>query len=199
MKLRSLIKKERKFIPKNKRGAIGIIIFFMALMLVLVLGFIAAMAWSVLDIASDEITPIMEELGMAGDANLSQASEYSFGVANTFVQAMPWLIALGYVMALIFTLVFVFIVGYNPHPAFIGFYLVLMILLIFLCIIMSNMYQDIYTGDDEISSRLQEQDTLSYLILHSPFIMALIAVIGGILMFARQAGSEAGGGGGFGV
>jgi len=36
MKLRSLIK------PKGKKGAIGIIIFFMALMLVLVLGFICS-------------------------------------------------------------------------------------------------------------------------------------------------------------
>jgi len=193
MKLRSLIK------PKGKKGAIGIIIFFMALMLVLVLGFIAAMAWAVLDIASDELTPIMTELGMAGETNLSEAGEYSFGTANTFVQAMPFLIAIGFVMALIFTLVFVFIVGYNPHPAFIGLYLALMILLIFLCIIMSNMYQDIYTGDDEIATRLQEQTTTSYLILHSPFIMAFIAVVGGILMFARQSTAEAGGSGGFGV
>jgi len=191
--LRTIIK------PKGKKGAIGIIIFFMALMLILVLGFIAVMAWSVLDIASDELTPIMSELGMAGETNISQAAEFTFGTANSFVQAMPWLIALGYVMALIFTLVFVFIVGYNPHPAFIGFYLVLMILLVFLCIIMSNMYQDIYTGTDEIATRLQEQTTSSYLILHSPFIMALIAIIGGILMFARQSTAEAGGGGGFGV
>jgi len=197
MLIRSLIKKKPRQL--NRKGAIGIIVFFMALMLVLVLGFIAAMAWSVLDIASDELTPIMTELGMAGDTNMSEAAEYSFGTINKFVQAMPFLIAVGYVMALIFTLVFVFIVGYNPHPAFIGFYLVLMILLIFLCIIMSNMYQDIYTGDDEIATRLQEQTTTSYLILHSPFIMAMIAAIGGILMFARQSSAEAGGGGGFGI
>jgi len=181
---------------KNKRGGIGIIIFFAVLLGVLVLGFIAAIAWSVLDIASDELTPIMEGLGMVDDANVSQAAEYSFGVADTFVQAMPWLIALGYVMALIFTLVFVFIVGYNPHPAFIAFYFALMVLLIFGCIIMSNMYQDIYTGDDDVASRLQEQTIMSFLLLHSPFIMAVIAAVGGILMFGMRNTSEGSFGGG---
>ena len=178
---------------QNKKGGIGIIIFFAVLMGVLVLGFIAAIAWSVLDVVSDEITPIMEGLGMVGDANVSEAAEFSFGVVDTFVQAMPWLIALGYVLALVFTLVFIFIVGYNPHPAFIAFYFSLMILLMFGCVVMSNMYQDIYTGTDDIASRLQEQTILSFMILHSPWIMALIATIGGILMFGMKNTSEGGG------
>jgi len=169
---------------KGKRGAIGIIIFFSILMIVLVLGFIATIAWSVIDIVSDEITPIMTELGVVGSSNVSEYAEYGFGVANTFVQSIPWLITIGYVLSLIFTLVFVFIVGYSPNPAFIALYIALMVLLVFGCVIMSNMYQDIYTGTDEIATRLQEQTTMSHLILYSPFIMALIAIIGGVLMFA---------------
>ena len=183
----------------NKKGAIGIIIFFAVLMGVLVIGFIAALVWPVIDMASDEITPIMEGLGMVGDTNVSQAAEFSFGVADTFIQAMPWLIAMSYVLALVFTLVFVFVGGYNPHPAFIAFYISLMLLLILGCVVMSNMYQDIYTGTDEIATRLQEQTTTSFLILHSPFIMAMIVVIGGVLMFTRQSSSEGGGSGGFGI
>jgi len=184
---------------KGKKGGIGIIIFFSVLLIVLILGFIAIIAWSIIDIASDELTPIMTELGVVGETNISEAAEYSFGVANTFVQALPWIVGFGYVLTLIFTLVFVFIVGYSPHPAFIALYIMLMILLIFGCVIMSNIYQDIYTGTDEIATRLQEQTMMSYLILHSPFIMAMIALIGGILMFTRQASSEGGGTGGFGV
>jgi len=195
MKLRNIIKKERRM---NKKAAIGIIFFFIILILILVVGFISVMVWSVVDIASDEITPIMLELGMVGETNLSEVADITFGVANSFVQALPWIVAIGYVLALIFTLVFVLVVGFNPHPAFIGLYLALMILLVFLCIIMSNMYQDIYTGTDEVATRLQEQTTMSYLILHSPFIMALIAIIGGIIMFTRQANTE-GGGGAFGI
>lgn len=185
---------------KNKKGAIGIIIFFIILLVILVIGFVAALLWSTIDIVSDELTPIMTDLGVIGGANLSEAAENTVGIADTFVQALPWLIALGYVLALVFTLVFVFVVGYSPHPAFIAFYVVLMILLIFGCIIISNVYQDIYTGDDEISSRLQEQTILSYMILYSPMIMFTIAILGGILMFSRRSDSEGGGsGGGYGV
>ena len=181
---------------KNKRGAIGIIIFFTVLMFVLVLGFMGTMIWSVVDIASDEITPIMEEIGMVDNTNVSQAAEFTFGVADGFVQAIPWLLALTYVLALVFCLVFIFLAGYNPHPAFMGLFIALMVLLIFGCVIMSNMYQDIYTGGDEIATRLQEQTIMSYMILHSPFIMAIIAIIGGVLMFGMQSVNKDGLGGG---
>jgi len=183
-------------IKKNKKGAIGIVIFFAVLMGVLVLGFIVALVWPIIDIASDEITPIMEGLGMVGDTNVSQVAEFSFGVADTFIQSMPWLIAMSYVLALVFTLVFVFVVGYNPHPAFIAFYISLMLLMILGCVVISNMYQDIYNGNDEISTRLQEQTIMSFMILHSPFIMAVIGIIGGILMFGIQSVNKGEYGGG---
>lgn len=193
-------RKLRTLLPnKNKKGAIGIIIFFLVLMTILIIGFFAAMLMATIDFVSDEVTPIMTDLGVVGNTNLSQVGDYTFGATNKVVQALPWVVAFGYAMALIFTLVFIFIVGYNPHPAFIGFYIGLMVLLVFLCIIMSNMYQDIYNGDDEIASRLKEQTILSYLILHSPFIMSFIAIIGAILMFTRHGISEGGGVGGFGV
>ena len=182
---------------KNKKGAIGILIFTGVLFLILVIGFAAAILIGVLDIVSDEITPIMTDLGVVGSANMSEYGEMGFGTLNTFIQALPWLVALGYIMALIFTIVFIFIVGYSPHPAFIAFYIALMILLILGCVLFSNMYQDIYTGNDDLAIRLQEQTILSYMLLHSPFIMVMIMVIGGLLMFTRQASSE--GGGGFGV
>jgi len=190
-----------KPLMKNKKGQIGIIIFFAVLILILIIGFIAVITMSVIDIASDEITPIMTDLGIVeGNTNISEYAEYGFGTTNTFVQAMPWIIAIGYIMALIFTLVCIFVIGYSPHPAFIAIYIALMILLIFACIIMSNIYQDIYTGTDELAIRLQDQSIMSHLILHSPFIMAMIAIIGGILMFTRQSSSEGGGyGGGYGV
>jgi len=186
---------------KNKKGAIGIIFFFIILFVILILGFVTAILWSAIDIVSDEVTPIMEDLGVIGGANVSEASENTIGVADTFVQALPWIIAVGYVLALIFTLVFVFVVGYSPHPAFIAFYFMLMILLVFGCIIISNIYQDIYTGTDEMASRLQEQTILSYMLLYSPMIMFTIAIIGGILMFSRRSDSEGGGsgGGGYGI
>jgi len=174
-----------KPLPKNKKGAIGMVFFFIALLGILLLGFFGAMVLSVFDFASDEITPIMEDLGMAGETNISEAAQYGFGTLNTFVQTLPFLLGFGYVLALIFTIVLVYVSGYSPSPAFIGFYFALMILLVFGSIIVSNMYQDIYSGDDEIATRLQEQTLLSYMILHAPTILTFIAIIGGILMFSR--------------
>jgi len=188
-----------KLLNKNKKGAIGIIFFFLALLTILIVGFILVMGLSIFDIASDEITPIMTDLGMVDEVNLSQAGDYTFGVLDSFTQSLPWILAIGYIMALVFTLVFVFVVGYSPHPAFIGLYFALMILLIFGAIVMSNMYQDIYTGTDDVATRLQEQTIMSYLILQSPWILGIIAIIGGILMFTRQGSSEGGGTGGYGV
>lgn len=179
----------RKNKKKKKRGTIELIMFFMILFTILIAGFIAAMVLGAVDYVSDTVTPIMGDLGMAGSANLSEYSGYTFSKLDTIIQALPWIVGFGYVAALIFTIIFVMSLQYNPHPVYIGFYFMLMILLIFGSIFMSNMYQDIYMGNDEISTRLHEQTILSYMLLYSPFIMTLIAIISGIILFTKQAGA----------
>jgi hypothetical protein len=177
---------------KNKRGFGGILLFVSVLFIIMIIAFIMAMVVGVVDIASDEITPIMEDLGMVGSTNLSQASEYSFGVANTFVQALPWLTGLMLILALVFSVVFAVVVGAESSPALIGVYLAFVILLIFGGVILSNMYEDIYTGNDELATRLQEQTITSYMILHSPWVIAVISLITGIYLFSRSSGNIGG-------
>jgi len=171
---------------KNKKGAIGIILFFVLLFTILIFGFTASIVVSLLTYTSSEITPIMEELGMVGTTNLSEASEYSFGTLDKAVQSLPWIIAFSYVAMLIFSVVFMVSWTYNPNPIFLGLYVMFVILLIFGCIIMSNMYQDIFTGTDVLAVGLQEQMALSYMILYSPMIMAVIAFLVGIYIFAGK-------------
>ena len=171
---------------KGKRGVMGIIIFFLLLFTILIIGFIAAMVVSLLTYTSEEITPIMEDLGVVGETNLSQSSEYTFGTLNTFIQALPWLVAFAYVAMLVFSIVFIMAWNYNPNPMFMGFYIMFIFLLILGCIVMSNMYQDIYTGTDVLAVGLQEQTALSYMILYSPLIMIIIAFIVGIYIFAGK-------------
>jgi hypothetical protein len=171
---------------KDKKGAIGIILLFVGLFLVLIIGFMAVIILSVVDFASEQITPVMTDLGMVGDVNLSQASEYTFGTADTIINALPWLVVFSYVAMIIFTIVFVLSYNYNPNPVFIGLYFIMVILLIFGCIIMSNMYQDIYSGTDEIATGLREQSAMSHLIIHSPWIFAVISFIVGIYLFAGK-------------
>lgn len=170
---------------RKGQGAITIIIFFLILFTILIVGFIASMGVAIIDYGSDTITPLMTDLGMVGDVNLSQASDYTFGTVDSFVQALPWLMGFLYVVALLFSVIFVFAYGQNPSPVYLGFYIMLVVLLIFGSIIVSNMYQDIYTGNDEISSRLQEQTLSSYMILYSPFILTTIALLAGIYLFVK--------------
>jgi len=174
-----------KKINRDKKGVIGIIVFFVILFSILVIGFIGAIVVGVLDFTSAEITPILNDLG--GDVsggNVSQASQVTIGVVNGFVQAMPWLLVFAYVMALIFSIVFIGMYKTTSHPVFVGLYVVLMLLLIFGAIIMSNVYEDIYSGTDELATQLQANTGMSYLILYSPFIFAVIGAIAGIYAFA---------------
>jgi len=172
-------------LKKDKRGIWGIILFFMILFTIVIIGFIAAIAMGLISYTSGLITPIMQEVGGDPDLNSSmgRAINDTFVPGNTVVQAFPWIIAFTYVLALIFVIAFVVIYKQNPHPAFIGFYLMMVLLLIFGCIVMSNMYQEIYSGDDILGTALHAQPLMSYMILYSPFIMGLIAIIGGIFMF----------------
>lgn len=175
----------------NKRGAIGIILFFVVLFLILVIGFMASYLIGVFGYASDTVTPVFDELGLVDSVNLSSTANYVVTPVDTFVQALPWIIGFAYIAALIFSIVFAISYTYTANPVFIGLYFMLIVLLILGAIVMSNMYQDIYTGTDEIATKMHEQTMLSYLILYSPQIFTLIAFITGIYLFTR--GQQEGG------
>jgi hypothetical protein len=177
---------------KDKRGIMGIIFFFLILFSILILGFFAVVVVGVLDFSSEIVTPVMEGIGVVGDTNISEASTYTFGVADTFINAVPWLIAFAYVMALIFSIVLVLSYNYNPNPAFIAVYIAFILLLILGSIIISNTYEDIYSGTDEIALKLQDQTAMSYMILYSPMILTAIAFIAGIYLFAAKRNIEGG-------
>lgn len=174
-----------KNLKNDKKGIIGIVVFFLILFTILVIGFIAVIAISALGYASDTITPIMQDLGVVGSTNLSQASQYTFGTVDTIVDMLPFLLVFSYVAMLIFSILFVVAYQFNPHPAYIGIYFLFVVLMIFGSIIMSNMYQDLYTTNDPIiGTGLQNQAAMSFLILHSPLIFVVIAFIVGIYIFA---------------
>lgn len=178
---------------KNKKGAMGLVFFILILITILVIGFAASLLTGVITWASDEVTPIVKEIGNVEDVgNFSQAAEYSVEPANNFVQAIPWIVGFSYVAMLLFAIFFA--IGYqsNPNPFFIGFYIFLVLLVIFVSIIISQMYQDIYTGNDILATELHEQTLMTFMMLHSPWILTLIALIAGIFIFTRPV--ELGGG-----
>lgn len=182
-----------KFFPsmkKDKRGVMGIILFFIILISILAIGFIASISLGIIDFGSEAITPVMEGLGMVGDTNVTEAATYSFGFVDGIINSAPWILAFAFVGALVFSIIFVVGYTYNPNPAFMGLYFAFIILLVFFAIVISNAYEEIYTGTDEIALKLQDQPAMSYLILYSPFIFVLIAFITGIFLFAGKNSQE---------
>lgn len=169
---------------KNKKGQEGIIFFFVLLFLILIIGFIAAIAIGIIDFASDTITPELKSVGVVGSANISEAAGYTFGVTDTFSQALPWLVGFGFVLSIMFSVIFAISYRYKPHPVFIALYFMFIILLIFGSIIMSNVYENIYQQDNELATRLNEQTLTSHMLLFSPFIFTIIAFLTGIYIFA---------------
>ena len=117
----------------KKRGVIGMIILFVLLLTIVIVGFIAVMVISSVDYVSDEMTPIMTDLGVidadGANVNMSYVGEITFGNANKIVQALPWLVALSYGMVLVFCFIFVLGLDIPAHPVFMGFYFILIILL----------------------------------------------------------------------
>lgn len=179
-------------LTKNKKGFSGMLFFVIALLVIVILGVIGAIVVGLFDFAGDNITPIFNGIGVIGDTNMSAAVGYTITPLNTFVQALPWIVGFAYMAMLIFSMIFVITYESNPHPALIGAYIFLVILVIFGAIILSNVYEDIYTGTDDLAIRLHEQTTLSYMILYSPTIMAIISVFTGIYLFVKP---SSGGGG----
>ena len=183
-----------KKLRKDKKGFMGFVFFFLILFTILIIGFIGTILVSVFDYTSGVVTPIMTDLGIVGETNLSEASEVTFGTVDTIVDSLPWLLLFTYVAMLIFSVIFIISYDFNPNPAFIGLYFLFVILLIFGAIVMSNMYEDlIKTNDEVIGEGLRSQTGMSYMILHSPWILGMFAFIVGIYIFAgRQTEREGG-------
>ena len=171
---------------KDKRGTIiAVVIFFFILFAILMTGFIISVGASLLDLFGDEITPIMTDIGVVGSANISEYATYTFTPLNSVLQSLKWMVGIGYVVALLISIVFALSYQQNPHPVFIGLYFAMVVMLVLGAMFISNMYQDIFELDDDIAERMQEQTLLSYMILYAPLIMVLIAFITGIFFFVK--------------
>lgn len=175
-------------IKDDRRGVIGIVIFFLILFSILIIGVIAAIIISLTTYTSGVVTPVFQELGVIEETNtnLSYVGDVTFGTVDTLVGTLPWLMVFIYVSMLIFSVVFIVSWNYNPNPVYMGIYFLFVILLIFGSILMSNVYQDIYTGNDVLAEGLRNQEALSYLILYSPFILTALSMIVGIYVFVGR-------------
>ncbi len=180
-----------KSIVQNKKGNVAImIIFFALLFLVMLLGVLFAFGSMVINWTFDEVVPELTTLGQVGDANLTQAADYTIVPLNSVVQNFTWITGVLYVMMLVGLVGMTVAFRTNPSRWLIGFYLVLSIMLIFGSMFISNIYEDFYTGTDEIATILQEHTILSNMLIYSPAIFTVITFLMGIILFSGMQQEE---------
>ena len=174
-----------RLLMEDKRGNVLLVLWFITfIFIILFVGVLIALSVSITDYVFDTVTPEFNNLGMVDTFNASQASQFTITPVNTIVQNFSWMGGTLYFLMLIGIFGFTMIIRTTPSRWLIGFYFLLMVLLIVGAILMSNIYQGFYEGIDEIAIRLQEQTLLSFLILHSPLIFTVMGFFGGIIIFS---------------
>ena len=175
----------------NKKANIIIPVIFVGLLfVVLFMGFIMLVGSTVINYVFDIAVPELETLGMIDSTNMTDVASYTITPVNTMVQSLTWLTGVLYVMMLVATVGFAFIFRSTPSRWLIGFYFLLVIVLIMGSIFISNMYEEFATGTDDLATRLREHTILSFMILDAPMIFTIIAFLTGIILFSGSGSSE---------
>ena len=174
-----------KNLKKNKRGGIvGIIVFVGLLFLILLLGFVFSVGGGIVTWVSDNTIPELTTLGEVEGVNLSQAGELTLNPINNIIQQSNWLIGVLYVIALIGSIGFAAYSRFSPDRWLIGFYFMLMLILILGAILVSNMYEDVLNDGGELSVYLQDQTIMAFMIVQAPMIFTFIGFITAIIIFS---------------
>ena len=171
----------------QKRGSINAIIYIvLALFLLLIVGMGVAFGVMVTDWTFDEAVPELSNLGMVGNANLTQTANFTLVPLDNLVQQFTWLGGLVYLFGLMGCLLLAVAFRFTGNKWLAGLFIVCMLMLVITCIFVSNIYEDFYNDGGDVGTRLHEQQLLSFMILQSPMIMCLVGFISGIIMFTGE-------------
>jgi len=171
----------------NKKGQIsGILMFFLALFMVLFIGFVLSVGVAIVDFGADNVLPELQGLGQAGAVNLTQIGDLTARPTNNFIQALPGLVGVLYILFFVAILGIAYMSRVSDSKWLVGLFFMLTIILVLASLVISIMYEDFYNDTGDLGSRLKEQGIMSFLILYSPALFTMISLIGGVIMFARQ-------------
>ena len=145
---------------------------------------------AILNWVFDEAIPELSNFGVVAGANLTEVASFTIAPLNNIIQSFTWLTGVLYVLMLIGSIGFIFTMKINPNRWLIGFFFMCVVILIIASIFMSNIYEEFYTGTDDLAIRLQEHTLLSFMILYSPMIFTLISFISGIILFSGMQREE---------
>lgn len=177
---------------KSKKGNIGRVIFIGAVLFILLLiGIFLVFGAIVIDWVADVTVPELSNLGVVGSSNLTEISQYTVTPINSIIQSFTWMGGIFYVLGLVACLGLAFAFRFTGNKWLITLFICIMFLLVIAAIFISNIYEEFYSGTDDVATRLQEHSLLSWMILYSPVIMSILGFICGIIMFTGEGGEEA--------
>jgi len=175
----------------NKKGNIMSVIYVVgALFLLLLIGAGLVFGGVIIDWVFDTAVPEISGIGMAGSVNVTQISGYTLTPVSNLVSSFSWMSGILYVFGILGCLGLAYAFRFTGNKWLMTFFFLAMFLLIVASIFMSNIYETFYSGGDDIGTRLHEYAALSYLILYSPMIMAVVGFICGIIMFSGGSQEE---------
>ena len=179
----------------NKRGNILVIVVFaLILVVIMVMGFVAIMGSSILNWVADTAIPPLTSIGVVGNSdravNFSESASLVLTPVNALIQNLTWITGILYVMALIGCVGFAVTARAFPSKWLIGFYFVLTVMLVITAVFISQMYENVSTGTDELSTRMQEHTILNHFVLYSPLYMTIIMFLTGIVLFSGMQQEE---------
>lgn len=175
----------------NKKGNVGVmVLLFIVLFIILFAGIIMVVGSSVMNYVGDIFVPEFKSIGSAGPVNFTEIADYSLVPLNKVVQSFTWITGLLYVMMLFGVLGMAFMMRGTMNVWLMGLFVLFVVMLIFASIFISNMYENIYNGTDDLASVVREHTLLSFFVLYSPEIMTIISFIAGAILFSGAGGEE---------
>ena len=108
---------------KNKRGdAVVLIYFFLILFVVLMVGFLMITGSAITNWIFDEAVPELTNLGVVGDANMTEIASSTITPVNNIVQNFTWVTGVLYVIMIIGSIGFAVSFRSSPNKWLIGLF-----------------------------------------------------------------------------
>lgn len=169
----------------NKKGQIeGVFYLALAIMVVIGLALLVGIGTGVITFMSSTINEATAGLGMVGDSNLTAVQAVTVGTMDNIIQTFKFLSAFLIIIGLLGTLIFAAFIRTSPNGFMIGFWILLVVIMIIGAIFVSNAYEEFYNGTDEVAIELRSMPITSFLIIYMPHIITTLAFVGGFLIFS---------------
>jgi len=140
--------------------------------------------WSIVKTTTDEIFPEFNAIGeVSPGINISEYSEIALTPLSMVIDNIGLIMGLIYIIGIVGLLSLSFMLRDNQNGWVIALFVFSILILIFTCVAVSQMYEEFYLAQDAMGLVLRDASLVSYLVIYSPAIMTLIAFIAGIIYF----------------